>query len=208
MAEMAPELISSPLIDPVVFAVMVEAVTMAPVVPETVKLAVSTAIPPSRLTRVVVVAPRPVTVARVEVLVKVMAPAEPVVVISVPAVKVRVPPWETVWVVVPLVAPAVQREPPETRQLEQPISPSAERVTGPVAEMPTVPLALGKVMVLLLVVGSVNARVGVTSSSVPPSKTRGDAPRIWAEEKVMLPVEVKPARPERISLSSIVTPLF
>lgn len=73
-----------------------EAVTMAPVVPETVKLLVSTAIPPSRLTRVVVVAPLPVTVARVEELAIVITPADPVVVISVPAVKVNVPPWETV----------------------------------------------------------------------------------------------------------------
>src|SRR3972149_9055355 len=41
------------------------AMAVAPVEPETVKLEVSTAIPPSKLTRVVVVAPRPVTVARV-----------------------------------------------------------------------------------------------------------------------------------------------
>ena len=39
--------------------------TTSPVVPETVKLEVSTAIPPSRLTSVLVVAPRPVTVANV-----------------------------------------------------------------------------------------------------------------------------------------------
>ena len=38
---------------------------MSPVVPETVKLLVSTAMPPSKLTSVLVVAPRPVTVARV-----------------------------------------------------------------------------------------------------------------------------------------------
>ena len=77
----------------VVLAVMVEAVTMAPVVPETVKLEVSTAIPPSRLTKVVVVAPRPVTVARVEVSAMVMVPDPlPVVVMSVPAAMVNVPP--------------------------------------------------------------------------------------------------------------------
>ena len=136
-----------------------EAVRMAPVVPLTVKLEVSVAMPPSKLTRVVVVAPLPVTVARVEVSAMVMTPAEPVVVISVPAVKVRVPPCKTAWVVVPDVAPAVQREPPETIQLAQPISPRAERVTGEVAETATVPVALGKVMVLLLTVGSVIAKM-------------------------------------------------
>src|SRR3989344_5888574 len=63
-----------------------EAVTIAPVLPSTVKLEVSTAIPPSRLTRVVVVAPRPVTVARVDVLAIVTVyVAPPVVVMSVPA---------------------------------------------------------------------------------------------------------------------------
>lgn len=125
-----------------------EAVTIAPVVPLTVKLEVSTAIPPFRLTRVVVVAPLPVTVARVEELAMVITPALPVVVISSPAVKVNVPPWETAWVVVPEVAPAVQRDPPDTRQVEHPISPRAERVTGEVAETATVPDALGNVHVL------------------------------------------------------------
>ena len=115
--ERAPELMERALMVLVVLAVMVEAVTMAPVVPETVKLEVSTAIPPSRLTKVVVVAPRPVTVAKVEtllmvtapvapetlmsvpatlevtpVLAMVITPADPVVEIPVPAVKVRVPP--------------------------------------------------------------------------------------------------------------------
>ena len=79
--------------EPVVAAVMVEAVTTAPVVPETVKLEVSTAIPPSKLTKVVVVAPRPVTVLKVEVSAMVMVPEPlPVVVMSVPAAMVNVPP--------------------------------------------------------------------------------------------------------------------
>ena len=65
-ADNAPELTFKPFIDPVVAAVIVDAVTTAPVVPDTVKLEVSTAIPPSRLTSVVVVAPRPVTVAKVD----------------------------------------------------------------------------------------------------------------------------------------------
>lgn len=50
--------------------------------------------------------------------------------------------------VVPEVAPAVQRDPPETRQVEQPISPRADKVTGDDAETATVPEALGKVQVL------------------------------------------------------------
>ena len=91
--ERAPELMERALMVLVVLAVMVEAVTMAPVVPETVKLEVSTAIPPSRLTKVVVVAPRPVTVAKVEVSAMVMVPEPlPVVVMSVPAAMVSVPP--------------------------------------------------------------------------------------------------------------------
>ena len=56
----------------------------------------------------------------------------------------------------------------------------------------TVPVSLGKVMVLLAVVGSVKARVVVISLSVAPSKTSGEPPRIWALESVMLPVVVKP----------------
>ena len=91
----------------------------------------------------------PVRVTTDESMAKVMAPAEPVVVIPAPAVKVKVPPWLTVWVVVPEEAPAVQRLPPDTRQVEQPMSPRAERVTGLVAETATVPVALGKVMTLL-----------------------------------------------------------
>ena len=91
--ERAPELMERALMVLVVLAEVVEAVTMAPVVPETVKLEVSTAIPPSRLTKVVVVAPLPVTVARVEVSAMVMVPEPlPVVVMSVPAAMVSVPP--------------------------------------------------------------------------------------------------------------------
>lgn len=42
----------------------------------------------------------------------------------------------------------------------------------------TVPEAFWKVMVLLETVGSAIAKVVVTLSSVVPSKTRGEAPRI------------------------------
>ena len=69
------------------------AVKTAPVVPDTVKFEVSTAIPPSKLTKVVVVAPRPVTVARVEVLLTVtVSVAEVTTSVSVPSEKVRVSP--------------------------------------------------------------------------------------------------------------------
>ena len=45
------------------------------------------------------------------------------------------------------------------RQVEQPMSPAAERVIGVVAETATVPDAFGKVIVLLLDVGSVIAKM-------------------------------------------------
>src|SRR5574337_801662 len=125
------------LIVPVVAAVIVEAVTTAPVVPLTVKLEVSTAIPPSKLTRVEVVAPLPVTEERVEVLEIVTSPVAPeteisvpatlevtpalamvtvpdplpVVVIPVPAAMVAVPPWEMVEFD-PEVEASVNKEPP------------------------------------------------------------------------------------------------
>lgn len=71
----------------------VEAVETAPVLPSTVKFEVSTAIPPSRLTSVAVVAPLPVTEDRVEVLAIVtVSVLPPVVVISVPAAIVMVSP--------------------------------------------------------------------------------------------------------------------
>lgn len=91
--ERAPELMERALMVLVVLAVMVEAVTMAPVVPETVKLEVSTAIPPSRLTKVVVVAPLPVTVARVSASVPVtvmVVPTVPTLLIPAPTI-VRAP---------------------------------------------------------------------------------------------------------------------
>lgn len=50
--------------------------------------------------------------------------------------------------VVPEVAPAVQRDPPETRQVEHDISPADERAIGEEALTATVPEALGKVQVL------------------------------------------------------------
>jgi len=78
--------------------VRVPAVTTFPVEPLTVKLEVSTAMPPSRFTRVVVVAPRPVTVERVsasEVLVEEIVIVDPEVETEVapdPLI-VRVPAW-------------------------------------------------------------------------------------------------------------------
>jgi len=70
---------------------------------------------------------------------------------------------EVIWLAVP-----VTEETPDVKQVAQPISPRAERVTGLVAETATVPVASGKVMVLLGVVGSVMAKVVVKASSVNP----------------------------------------
>ena len=53
----------------------------------------------------------------------------------------------------------VKIEPPETTQVEHDMSPAAERLIGEEAEIATVPLAFGKVIVLLLVVGSVIAKI-------------------------------------------------
>ena len=80
----------------------IPAVATSPLAPLTVKLEVSTAIPPSKLTNVVVVAPLPVTVARVEVLLTVtVSVAETTWLISVPSAKVTVFPDTTVSVVEP-----------------------------------------------------------------------------------------------------------
>ena len=95
-----------------------------------------------------------------------------------------------VWGVTPSVI--VKIAPLEARQVAQPMSPKADKVMGEVAEMATVPEALGKVMVLLATVGSVKARIKVILSSVVPSSTNGEAPRICALDKVTLPVEVRP----------------
>lgn len=57
ISEMAPDEISNPLIVSSVAPVYVEVVATAPVVPLTVKLEVSTAIPPSKLTNVEKVQP-------------------------------------------------------------------------------------------------------------------------------------------------------
>ena len=79
-----------------------------------------------------------------------------------------------------------------TKQVAQPMSPKTDNVMGVVADTATVPEALGKVMVLLATVGSVKARIKVILSSVVPSSTNGEAPRICALDKVTLPVEVRP----------------
>src|SRR3989344_1400030 len=97
-----------------------------------------------------------------------------------------------VWGVTPSVI--VKIAPLEARQVAQPMSPKADKVMGEVAEMATVPEALGKVMVLLATVGSVKARIKVILSSVAPSSTNGEAPRICALDKVTLPVEVRPVK--------------
>jgi hypothetical protein len=132
-----------------VAAVIVEAVVMAPVEPETVKLVESTAMPPSKLTKVVVVAPLPVTVANVEVLFTVtVSVADVTTLMSVPSAKVNVLPWSIVCGVVPSVM--VKSVPPETKQVEQEISPAAEREIGEEAETATVPEALGNVQVLVV----------------------------------------------------------
>ena len=69
--------------------------------------------------------------------------------------RLRVSPW--IIEDVP-VSPAVEkREPPDTKQVEQDISPSAEMAIGEDADTATVPDALGKVIVLSLTVGSVKA---------------------------------------------------
>ena len=70
----------------------------------------------------------------------------PTVVMPFPWMNVAVPPWLIVELE-PEDPARVQRLPPDTRQVEQPMSPRAERVTGLVAETATVPVALGKVQV-------------------------------------------------------------
>lgn len=154
-----------------------ELMAVSPVLPDTVKLEVSTAMPPSRLTRVVVVAPLPVTVARVEVSAIVTVPeALLVVVMSVPAAIVTVPPWLIVELV-PVVAARVKSVPPETTQVEQPMSPKAESVTGAVAETATVPEALG-IVIVLSAVGSVRVRKVSKVLAVEPSKIKPLAPKM------------------------------
>ena len=75
-------------------------------------------------------------------------------------------------------------------QVEQPMSPAAESVMGPVAETATVPLAFGKV-IIRAAVGSVTAIVVLLVSAVAPSKTSGLAPVMFPEDRVMLPFAVK-----------------
>ena len=74
----------------------------------------------------------------------------PTVVMPFPWMKVAVPPWLIVEFE-PDDPASVQSEPPDIRQVEQPISPSAESVIGEVAETATVPVALGKVQVCVAV---------------------------------------------------------
>jgi hypothetical protein len=62
--------------------------------------------------------------------------------------------------------------------------------TEPVVQ--TVPVSFGKVITLLVVVGSVIANVVLIASAVNPSNTSGDAPVIFAPVRFTLPVEVKP----------------
>ena len=97
------------------------------------------------------VAPLPVTVAKVEELAMVtVSVAPPVVVISVPAAMVMVSPALMVWFDPEVPAKVNVNVPPEpeVKQVAQPISPRADKVTGVVAETATVPEALGNVQVL------------------------------------------------------------
>src|SRR3989344_2527419 len=80
-------------------------------------------------------------------------------------------------------------------QLAQPISPTAESVTGAVADTATIPEAFGRV-ITRGAVGLATANVVLLASTVRPSKISGDAPTIFAPEKLTLPVEVRPVRPE------------
>lgn len=77
-------------------------------------------------------------------------------------------------------------------QVEQPISPAAESVIGPVAETATVPEASGSVIVWAAV-GSATAIVVLLESMVAPSKTSGEAPVMLPPMRLMFPVAtVKP----------------
>ena len=102
----ASAILSKVLVPSVILRVPVLPMAIAGVVLDKVR-----GVADERVSPVLVLAPLPVTEERVEVLAKVILPAAPVVVMSVPAVKVRVLPCETVWVVVPDVAPAVNRVP-------------------------------------------------------------------------------------------------
>ena len=83
--------------------------------------------------------------------------------------------------------------PAEVTQVAQPMSPAAESVIGPVAETATVPEALGKVMVLFEIVGSVMAIMVLTASAVAPSKESGLAPVMLPFARLTFPVAtVKP----------------
>ena len=90
---------------------------------------------------------------------------------------VTVPPWLIVELE-PDVAARVKREPPETKHVEQEISPSADKAIGLVADTATVPEALGKVIVLSETVGSVIAKIVSKASALAPSKVKGEAPWI------------------------------
>ena len=93
----------------------------------------------------------------------------------------------------------------EVTQVAQPIAPAAERVMGPTAETATVPEAFGKVMVLLAV-GSTKASVVLLTSAVAPSKTKGEAPVMLPDERVMLPFAVKVCATVKAPFSVVVVP--
>lgn len=112
--------------------------------------------------------PLPATLEVTPVLAIVIVPLPLLVVETpVPAANVNVPPWLIVELL-PVVAAAVKSEPPDTKQVAQPMSPAAERVIGAEAETATVPEAFGKVMVLLLVAG---VQVKVPVVPLVPVKT-------------------------------------
>jgi hypothetical protein len=74
-------------------------------------------------------------------------------------------------------------------QVGQVMLPAASSEITPEALTATVPLAFGKVMIRAAV-GSVMPKVVLLASTVAPSKTRGDAPRMLAAERVTLPEAV------------------
>jgi len=95
----------------------------------------------------------------------------------------------------------------EVTQVAQPIAPAAERVMGPTAETATVPEAFGKVMVLLAV-GSTKASVVLLTSAVAPSKTKGEAPVMFPEDSVMLPLAVNAWVTVRAPFTVVVCPVL
>ena len=102
----------------------------------------------------------------------------PVWVVSVPQFQAMA--FAALAIVAVVVAAAIwSRRERATMQVAQVIFPAASIASGDEAETATVPEALGKVMVRVLV-GSVIAKVVLFASAVEPSKTKGEAPVMLA----------------------------